>query len=64
MDTKDLRILLSSIIELRELYGQLVDPAKGANGTMADIIHEMGMERLERVESGKYYSEQYHSGTD
>lgn len=57
MDTKDLRILLSSIIELRELYGQLVDPARGANGTMAEIIHETGMERLERVESGEYFSE-------
>lgn len=57
MDTKDLKILLSSIIELRELYGQLVDPARGANGTMAEIIHETGMERLERVESGEYFSE-------
>ena len=57
MDIKDLRILLSSIIELRELYGQLVDPARGANGTMAEIIHETGMERLERVESGEYFSE-------
>lgn len=57
MDTKDLKILLSSIIELRELYGQLVDPARGANGTMAEIIHETGMERLERVESGEYFSD-------
>jgi hypothetical protein len=60
MDIKDLRILLSSIIELRELYGELVNPARGANGTMADIIHETGMERLERVESGEYYSEWDH----
>ena len=60
MDIKDLRILLSSIIELRELYGQLVDPSRGANGIMAEVIHEMGMERLERVESGEYYSEWNH----
>lgn len=57
MDIKDLRILLSSIIELRELYAQLIDPTKGANGTMAEIIHDTGMERLERVESGEYFSE-------
>lgn len=56
MDIKDLRILLSSIVELRELYGDLMNPTKGANGTTAGIIHEMGMERLERVESGEYYS--------
>jgi hypothetical protein len=60
MDIKDLRILLSSIIELRELYGQLIDPARGNNGITADIIHETGMERLERVESGEYYSEWNH----
>lgn len=64
MDIKDLRILLSSIIEIRELYAQLIDPARGNNGVIADIIHDTGMERLERVESGKYYSEHYHSGTD
>lgn len=57
MDIKDLRILLSSIVELRELYGDLMNPTKGANGTTAGIIHEMGMERLERVESGEYFSE-------
>jgi hypothetical protein len=57
MDIKDLRILLSSIVELRELYAQLVDPKNGANGTMAEVIHDTGMERLERVESGEYYSE-------
>ena len=57
MDIKDLRILLSSIIELRELYAQLVDPSRGANLIAAEIVHKLGMERLERVESGEYYSE-------
>lgn len=60
MDIKDLRILLSSIIELRELYGYLVDPKNGANGTMADLIDQLGMERLERVESGEYFTEWNH----
>jgi hypothetical protein len=64
MDTRDLRILLTSIIEIRELYSELIDPRKGASVQTCEAIHELGMERLERVESGKYYSEQYHSGTD
>ena len=64
MDIKDLRILLNSIIELRELYGEIVDPRNGATVKLCESIHDLGMERLERVESGKYYSEQYHSGTD
>jgi hypothetical protein len=64
MDTKDLRILLTSIIEIRELYAELMDPRRGASVHTCDAIHDLGMERLERVESGKYYSEQYHSGTD
>lgn len=56
MDIRDLRILLSSIVELRELYAQLIDPRNGANGTMAGEVDELGRERLERVESGEYFS--------
>lgn len=57
MDIRDLKILLSSIIELRELYNELCNPAKGFNENTAHIVHELGMVRLERVESGEYFSE-------
>lgn len=57
MDIRDLRILLTSIIELRELWHELMNPEKGFNENTADIIHEIGLDRLERVESGEYFSE-------
>jgi hypothetical protein len=63
MDIKDLRILLSSIIELRELWHELMDPRRGANTGTADIIHDLGLDRLERVESGEYFSEWDHRRT-
>lgn len=56
MDIRDLRILLSSIIELRELWHELMDPRRGSNTGTADIVHDIGLDRLERVESGEYYS--------
>ncbi len=55
MDIKDLRILLSSIVELRELWHEQMHPDKG-NPFIADKVHDMGIDRLERVESGEYYS--------
>lgn len=58
------KILLSSIVELRELFDELNDPKRGLNPFTAAIIHEISMERIERYRSGEFDTKPSDSGTD
>lgn len=58
------KILLSSIVELRELFDELNDPKRGLNPFTAAIIHKISMERIERYRNGEYDTESGDSGVD
>lgn len=60
MESRDHRILLASIVELRECYAESV---LGLQDNAANLMHELMVERVGRLERGEFYSESSGSGT-
>jgi hypothetical protein len=59
MESRDHRILLASLVELRECYHGLV---VSMQDNAASFMHELMLERLGRLERGEFYSESSDSG--
>lgn len=59
MESRDHRILLSSIVELRECYAALV---LSGQDNAANFMHGLMVERVGRLERGEFYSESSDSG--
>ena len=54
MDSADRKILLASIVEVREAYHEAMNPLYGSNPVTAEMLHWLSLERLERWELGEY----------
>lgn len=54
MDSRDRKILLASIVEVREAYHEAMNPLYGSNLIAAEMLHLLSLERLERWELGEY----------
>jgi hypothetical protein len=56
VDSASQRILLASIVELRGLYHELIDPRNGNNPIAATMVYYEMLERIKRWEHGEFYS--------
>jgi len=57
VDSRSQQILLTNILELQELYAELMDTRWGANTHSAEAVRLEIIDRLERWERGEFYSE-------